>query len=119
MSALRNIKNGIHHLSQLTQTFVPTQQLLTIKNKQYFSLFVQRNNTLEIVANICNKNVWIFFSYIKRKTKKGLYDKVTQGMVDGSLSKPALRQDTGYMVEKTYIDIAPYLGALGAYLIPQ
>ena len=32
-----------------------------------------------------------------------------QGMVDGSASKPALRQDTGYMVEKTYIDIAPYL----------
>ena len=24
-----------------------------------------------------------------------------QGMVDGSASKPALRQDTGYMVEKT------------------
>ena len=33
-----------------------------------------------------------------------------QGMVDGSASKPALRQDTGYMVEKTYNDIAPYLG---------
>ena len=37
-----------------------------------------------------------------------------QGMVDGS----ALRQDTGYMVEKTYPDIAPYLGAFGAYLMP-
>ena len=24
-----------------------------------------------------------------------------QGMVDGSASKPALRQDTGFMVEKT------------------
>ena len=44
---------------------------------------------------------------------------VTQGMVDGSASKPALRQDTGYMVEKTYLDIAPYLGAFGAYLMPQ
>ena len=36
-----------------------------------------------------------------------------QGMIDGSASKPALRQDTGYMVEKTYLDIAPYLGLLG------
>ena len=43
----------------------------------------------------------------------------TQGMVDGSASKPALIQDTGYMVEKTYLDIAPYLGAFGAYLLPQ
>ena len=42
-----------------------------------------------------------------------------QGMVDGSASKPGLRQDTGYMVEKTYLDIAPYLGAFGAYLMPQ
>ena len=42
-----------------------------------------------------------------------------QGMIDGSASKPALRQDTGYMVEKTYHDVAPYLGALGAYLMPQ
>ena len=40
-------------------------------------------------------------------------------MVDGSASKPALRQDTGYMVERTYHDIAPYLGAFGAYLMPQ
>ena len=36
-----------------------------------------------------------------------------QGMVDGSASKPAQRQDTGYMVEKTYLDIAPYWGLLG------
>ena len=42
-----------------------------------------------------------------------------QGMVDGSASKPALRQDTCYMVEKPYLDIAPYLGAFGAYLMPQ
>ena len=40
-------------------------------------------------------------------------------MVDGSASKPALRQDTGYMVEKPYLDIEPYLGAFGAYLMPQ
>ena len=42
-----------------------------------------------------------------------------QGMVDGFASKPALRHDTSYMVEKTYHDIAPYLGAFGAYLMPQ
>ena len=44
---------------------------------------------------------------------------ILQGMVDGSASKPALRQDTGYMVEKTYLDIDPYLWAFGAYLLPQ
>ena len=44
---------------------------------------------------------------------------VVQGMVDGSASKPAFRQDPGYMVEKTYLDIATYLGAFGAYLMPQ
>ena len=47
-----------------------------------------------------------------------VYTKVIQGIVDGSASQPALRQDTGYMVEKTYYDIAPYLGAFGAYLMP-
>ena len=31
---------------------------------------------------------------------------------DGSARKPALRQDTGYMVEKTYHDIATYFGAI-------
>ena len=36
-----------------------------------------------------------------------------QGMVDGSASKPVLVQDTGYMAEKTYHEIAPYLGAFG------
>ena len=45
--------------------------------------------------------------------------KIPQGMIDGSASQPALRQDTGNMVEKTYLDIAPYLGAFGAYLMPQ
>ena len=42
-----------------------------------------------------------------------------QGMVDGSASKPALRQDTGYMVDKTDLDIALYSGFFGAYLMPQ
>ena len=46
-------------------------------------------------------------------------DKIPQGIVDGSASKSPLRQDTGYMVEKTYHNIAPYLGAFGAYLMPQ
>ena len=50
---------------------------------------------------------------------KELGQGVLQGMVDGSASKPALRQDTGYMVEKTYYDIAQYLGAFGAYLMPS
>ena len=49
-------------------------------------------------------------------TKLGL--NIIQG-IDGSAAKPALRQDTGYMVEKTYLDIAPYLGAFGAYVMPQ
>ena len=40
-------------------------------------------------------------------------------MVDNSARKPALRQDTGYMAEKTYLDIAPYLGAFEAYVMPQ
>ena len=40
-------------------------------------------------------------------------------MVDGFASKPELGQDTSYMVEKSYPEIAPYLGAFGAYLMPQ
>ena len=44
---------------------------------------------------------------------------IKRWMEDGSASKPALRQDTGYIVEKTYYDIAQYLGAFGAYLMPQ
>ena len=44
---------------------------------------------------------------------------IVHGMVDGSAFKPALRQDTGYMVEKTDHDIAPYLGTFGVYLMPQ
>ena len=41
-----------------------------------------------------------------------------QGIVDSSASKPALIQDTNYMVEKTF-HIAPYLGAFGPYVMPQ
>ena len=39
-----------------------------------------------------------------------------KGKVDGSASKPALRQNTGYMVEKTCHYIAPYLGAFWGLL---
>ena len=42
---------------------------------------------------------------------------ILQG-IDGSARKPALVQDTNYMVEKAY-HIAPYLVAFGAYLMPQ
>ena len=38
--------------------------------------------------------------------------------IDGSAHKPVLVQDTEYMVEKTY-NIAQYLGAFGAYSMPQ
>ena len=44
--------------------------------------------------------------------------KIEQGMVDGSACKPALRQVTGYMVEKTY-HLAQYLGPFGTYFMPQ
>ena len=48
--------------------------------------------------------------------------KLPQG-INGSPRKPALVQDTNYMVEKTYhiytIYIAPYLDDFGAYLMPQ
>ena len=46
------------------------------------------------------------------------YKHISQGIVDGSTSRPALVQDTNYMVEKTY-HIAQYLSAFGAYLMPQ
>ena len=39
--------------------------------------------------------------------------------IDSSARTPALIQDTGYMFKKTYPDIAPYLAAFGAYLLPQ
>ena len=65
--------------------------------------------------SIINKSSKKYIQKKKPNTKRNL----TQGMVDGSASKPSLRQNTGYMVEKTYPDIAPYLGAFGAYLMPQ
>ena len=44
----------------------------------------------------------------KLEKRKGGLDSIPpgliqQGMVNGSASKPALRQDTGYMIEKTMI----------------
>ena len=35
----------------------------------------------------------------------GSQQELKQGIVDGSASKPTFRQDTGYMVEKTYHDV--------------
>ena len=67
-----------------------------------------------------NWPIWTNFARTKFKRKiicLGLGTMCTQG-IDGSAHKPTLRQDTGYMVEKTYLDIAPYLGAFGAYLMP-
>ena len=52
-----------------------------------------------------------------RWQSKAFSNPINQWMVDGFASKPSLRQDTGYMVEKTYLDIAPYLRAFWAYLI--
>ena len=43
---------------------------------------------------------------------------ILQQGLDGSARKPALVQDTDYMVEKPY-HIAPYLGDFGDYLMPQ
>ena len=61
-----------------------------------------------------------FIKNIICKNDKMLDDPtIIQGIVDGSASKPVLRQDTGCMVEKTYHDIAPYLGAFGTYLMPH
>ena len=50
--------------------------------------------------------------YPSYRTKKGLVSKL-------GLLLAALIQDTGYMVLETYHDIAPYLVAFGAYLMPQ
>ena len=68
---------------------------------------------LTMFWNTGNTTIW---EKSKAEIKQYL---IIQGMVDGSASKPPLRQDTGYMLEKTYLDIAPYLGAFGAYLMPQ
>ena len=41
---------------------------------------------------------------------------IMQQGIDGYARKHALRQDTDYMVEKTYHDIAPYLGFWGLFI---
>ena len=87
--------------------------------------------------NVFGKKLWIFLQ--KKQNTRGLlklcvteffllsysvmilywdWFVLKQG-IDGSARKPALIQDTGYMVEKTYQDIATYLVAFGAYLMPQ
>ena len=50
---------------------------------------------------------------LSQETVEMSFPTLKQG-IDGSARKPALRKDTGYMVEKTYTDIPPYLGAFGA-----
>ena len=67
----------------------------------------------------------ILLTWMKSKWQQKYFEnttivvtKIGQG-IDGSARKPALIQDTGYMVEKTYHDRAPYLVAFGAYLMPQ
>ena len=85
----------------------------------------KKNAPMYLVAK--NNTCHLFYIFLKPFHIVSLGNQVSswkkkhliQGMVDGSASEPALRQDTGYMVEKTYLDIAPYLGAFGAYLMPQ
>ena len=81
----------------------------------FFHLFSHRDTNT--VANFqgLNTSVFVIWFVVLSKGNKSL----TQGMVDGSASKPTLRQDTGYKVEKTGHYIAKYLGAFGAYLMPQ
>ena len=69
----------------------------------YFSFFISSSDFYFSVYKIID-------AYNQSGIKQG---------IDGSARKPALRQDTGYMVEKTYLAIAPYLGAFGAYVMPQ
>ena len=66
-------------------------------------------NIVSIQVDILTKHCTVSDSIVKL---------LKQG-IDGSARKPALRQDTGYMVEKTCHDIAPYFRAFGAYLMPQ
>ena len=70
-------------------------------------------------SNLALKVVLLRANYEMLHCNDSFALKYTQEMVDGSERKPVLRQDTGYMVEKTYLDIAPYLGAFGAYLMPR
>ena len=60
----------------------------------------------------------LYFTWITLNGESLVCTYIGQEM-DGSVSKPVLRLDTSYMVEKTYHDIAPYLGAFVAYLMPQ
>ena len=90
------------------------------------TIIISRRSSSESPEDIIASEVKILTNETENCTKlkgnftTGLLEKnnITQG-IDGSARKPALRQDTGYMVEKTYLDIAPYLGAFGAYVMPQ
>ena len=94
---------------------------------RYFNILVNifmktwlKPKLLEAV-NYATSQCWLQFRLIRCSKLWNIFTKpaILQGMVDGSTSKPALRQDTGYLVEKTYYDIAQYLGDFRAYLMPQ
>ena len=68
---------------------------------------------MEVEPHICLSICRLYLLHSLNSLNAYSLNGIKQGMVDGSASKPALRQDTGYMVEKTYHDIAPYLGAFG------
>ena len=63
---------------------------------------VQQNPKYFLVINIDKENVNLLNTTRDRRLRL----------------KPALVQDTDYMVEKTY-HLAPYLAIFGAYLTPQ
>ena len=68
-----------------------------------------QNNQLDIM------NCSICFLLLNANT---IYSDSKLG-IDGSARKPAPLPDIDYMVEKTYHHLAPYLGPLGAYLLPH
>ena len=108
-----------HTLSFLKLTFMSIVVLLVFQllidlYTAHHQMNLQINN---IYLNIFeNKIVWKIFKHVF--LGQHLLKTLTQG-ITGSAPKPTLIQDTGYMIEKTYHDLAPYLVAFGAYLMPQ
>ena len=125
-------------ISQLTS--LHSQTLVKAANKALrdilhmitFSLWLCPDYIIQI--QLCVSQIIYFIIYFKLKRSEmaflfwkskfrafavlSMIQHCSQG-IDGSARKPALIQDTGYIVEKTYHEIAPYLGAFGAYLMPQ
>ena len=115
-----NIENGKLGLHNTSYTFYLVLVKKTLYHlciqKLYGAFFLLQLEQIKICINLASAVHQPRPPVLKSTL---LYHNLIQGMVDGSASKPALRQDIGYMVEKTYLDIAPYLGAFGAYLMPQ